>query len=258
MAGSGGKAVVYLIIGFFLGLGAIISGAKRYLLYQKIRNTPTSKVEAAAVGLAELSGTTRCDGDMRSPISGVRCGYWRIIAEYYRSGKHGGWRQFFKSDSGRVFFLEDETGRMRIDPEGADVDIPIDRRFEGYLSGKGMFGMPHQQIDPDVMKFVGSLDQAGQARFNSYSKSNVRVSEYYIADGDPLYVLGTVKPIEGGTSSIGYENVSVSKGSDVMYIRDTQENKFIGDLRNSVLWQVLGGAAVSGACLFLLLFIFNV
>ena len=136
---SASGCIVYLIVGFFGGLWYVYSGVNRYRLVQKINNTATSKVDAAAIGLVELCGKARCAGEMSSPVSNEKCAFWRVIGQYYRSGKHGGWRQIFRRDSSERFYLEDETGKMLIDPNGAQVEIPCDHTYQGYISGKGIF-----------------------------------------------------------------------------------------------------------------------
>ncbi|MGV8176976.1 MAG: hypothetical protein ACP5NX_04200, partial [Candidatus Bilamarchaeaceae archaeon] len=79
---------------FIIGLALLAAGANQYLLRQKIKNTPTSKVRSAALGLAELFGKARAFGDMRSPLEGKTCAYWYVVMEEYRqSRKHSGWQR---------------------------------------------------------------------------------------------------------------------------------------------------------------------
>lgn len=65
-------SIIY-IIGFFIGLILIVTGFWRYLVVQKLRNTPLSKVISASVGLVALSGKARLREPMLSPVSGVPC-----------------------------------------------------------------------------------------------------------------------------------------------------------------------------------------
>ena len=146
MASNIGGLCIYVFIGFFVGLGLIYSGVKRFQLVQKIKDTPTSKAESVAVGMVECSGKADCHDPTKSPISAVDCAYWRVVAEYYVSGKGGGWKPLYSVDSHKQFYLEDETGKILVDPVGADIDIPSDAVFEGYLTGQGVFGMEHTKI----------------------------------------------------------------------------------------------------------------
>lgn len=307
---SDGGGIAYLIAGFLGGLWFIYSGTRKYLLVQKIKNTPTSKADAAAVGLVELYGRAKCLDDKTraeyyskyskvmdaledykknpefkssaaqidelssmvkvgaggtgkeaflSPISKSRCAFWKIVAEYYRSGKHGGWRPIYTSCSYDPFFIEDETGRMLVDPKGSEVDIPRDNLFEGYISGKGIFGVGHQKMDTRVLDFISSLG-AGAKPFMEHQNENVRVFEYFIAEDDMVYALGTAEPREGVSSAIGSENLIVRKGKSekTMYISDSGERKILEKISGNMYWYIFGGFALSLFCgLALALFIAN-
>lgn len=252
---SSGNGFIVVIVLFFAGLLSIYDGMKKYLLAQKIRNAPTSSVEAAAVGLVELKGHAMCSEPMLSPVAKEKCAYWRVVGQYYQSGKHGGWKQIYKADSGTRFCLEDPTGRMLVDPAGAEIDIPHDHLYEGYISGKGVFGMQHTQMDQGAVDFVNGLDEKGKSAFMGHQHENVRVYEYYIAEGDDIYVLGNAEPIEGASSSVGYENLIVKKGQfdKTMYISDSGERKILEKFGSGAYWKIFIGLALSAVCLFIIL-----
>ena len=253
-----GNCCVYEVIGFFVGLFFIYSGAQQYLFLQKIKNTPTSKVEAVAIGLIELSGKALCQQDMASPITKNKCIYWKLQGEYYQSGKHGGWRNIYNDSSTNTFYLKDETGKILVDPNGAQVDIPSDNLFQGYYSGKGFFGMSHTQMDSRAVAFIDTLPPEKQRSFLNHRNENLKIIEYLIAEGDPLYVLGSAEPREGVASAVQSENLIVRKGKfdKTMFISDSGEQKLTQSVSGSVYWQIFGGLALSAICLFLLLLMF--
>src|SRR4030095_2389299 len=147
------------------GLYLIYTGAQRYLLYQKINNTPTSKARSAAIGLVELNGKAVCRDDMQSPVSKAKCVYWRLKGEYYQSGKHGGWKNLYSAKSSSKFLLEDDSGRMLIEPDGAEIDIPTDYISEGHLSAGGVLGMFKSRVlDKQVLDFL-ETDPAATSAF---------------------------------------------------------------------------------------------
>lgn len=250
-----GNLTGMFVVAFFVGLYYIYEGVRRYQLVQKINNTPTSSVQSAAVGLVELAGKARQKDGLNSPISKVPCAYWRLVFQYYKSGKHGGWREYLKMDSSASkFHLEDETGKMLIDPKGGKIELPHDNLFSGYPSGKGIFGMTHKKMPSEVLDFVSSLDESTKKRALSHQNEDVRVYEHYIADGDRLYVLGTAKPGDSRPGAKGAENLVLGKaGNEILYISDSAEKKISGDMGGKVKLYILGGLAVSAVCLFLLL-----
>jgi len=250
-----GGGLIYVFLGFFGGLYLIFDGTRKHLLVQKITNTPTSKVRSAAVGLVELHGAARCKGEMVSPVAKTKCGFWRIIAQFYKSGKHGGWRTFYKIDSTSPFYLEDNTGKILVDPKGAKVEIPQDHKYQGYISGKGLFGMKHKKIDEKVLKYIEEQEEKIRRKFDNYKNLNVRVFEYYVADGDEVYVLGDAEIKDDEKSDVGYKNLVVKKGKyeKVMYISDRAERKIVYSLESSVRNYIVGGLILSSICLMLLL-----
>jgi hypothetical protein len=253
MESNSGDILGILILGFLGGLWLIYSGMKTFLFVQKIKNTPTSKVGSAAVGMVELSGKARSRGNLKSPVSGVPCGYWKITAEYWHSSKNSGWRQFYQDHSSCPFFLEDETGRMLVDPAYAKVDIPEDAAFQGYISGRGFWGMKHEKIDARVLKFIRGLCKSDKAAFKVHEHNDVRVTESFIADGDEIYILGTALPREKAAKAVAHENLVLKKGSGVMYISDSAEMDITKTFDTGAMLNIAGGLAVSSLCLFLLL-----
>lgn len=245
MSDTSGRLLIYSTIGFFVGLGFIYNGMKRYLLVQKIRETPTSKIDATPVGLAEISGTANCHDPTKSPVSKVDCAYWRIMGEYYQPGKYGGWRNIYNADSRKQFYVEDDTGKMLVEPIGAEIDIPIDNTYSGRFGS----------IDDRAMEFIENLDQYGKQAFYSHSGYELRIHEHYIADGDPLFVLGSAEPIDGSSSAVNYENLILKKGDidNTMYVCDNGERAVIARLSSWMYWHIFGGLALSAVCLFIVL-----
>ena len=250
-------------LGFMIGIGLIYFGVTQYLLAQKINNTPTSKVQSAAVGLIELCGKAECRDPTVSPISKVKCVYWRIRGELNRDNSnyleqedvaYGRLRQMFYRDSSKPFYLEDETGRMLVDPKDGDVDIPCNKVYDGYLSpGKRLFGIvPLTPLPAEALDFINGLDPAGKAAFMAHPNVNLRILEYYIAEGDPLYVLGSAVPQDGAGSSVGHANLMVKKGRDnIMYVSKTGEKKLVNRITWVMYLAIFGGLALSAISLFM-------
>lgn len=304
---STGKLVCCSICGFFLGLGMIGTGVKNYQFAQRVKNTPTSKVAAAAVGLVELYGKAKClddktkaeldaklavnrakaeeyieklkegkeikeklkgvtalakagqesaaGGALLSPVTKARCVYWRVTGEYYQSGKHGGWRDICDHHSYSSFFLEDDTGKVLVDPVEAQVDIPYDKVYDGYMEGKGMFGVPHTQLDPQAVEYIKNLPESYRSRFMAHQHHDLRVHEYFIAERDEVYVMGNAEPREGVSSAVAHENLVVKKGAvdKLMYITDSSEKKVLDKFGGNTYWQIFGGLAISAVSLLILL-----
>lgn len=245
---------------FFLLAGAALAyaGGTQYLLVQKIANTPTSKVRSVAVGLAELFGKAKCAEEMLSPVSKAKCVFHRFTAEWYeppRGKRSGQWHTFINRRSSKRFYLEDDTGRMLIEPEGAEVHIPSDFSSTGHLSDKALFGLlPQKQLDKKILDYLEQNPEDKKA-FEARSGHRLRATEYFIAEGDPLYVLGTATPQEGVSGGAQHERLVMMKGKNekIMFISDSGEKNFSGNMKLSAIAFLLLGLSMSAASLIIIL-----
>ncbi|HAR41372.1 MAG TPA: hypothetical protein DCS07_01870 [Bdellovibrionales bacterium] len=168
---------VDLLIAALLGGPALIGwGMINYKKKQLIDNTPRSKVRSASMGMIELKGFAEPWKKIQAPVSGSECCWWRCkIEKHVRSGKSSRWQTIKQVDSVLPLYLVDETGRILVDPSGAEVDAISKTQpctgSEPYFTTMG------------VLKQTGflSLFDIG---------SRYRVTEERIPIQAPLYVLG--------------------------------------------------------------------
>jgi hypothetical protein len=138
------------LCGTAVGLLGITSvGSWQLRLARQVKNIPTAMARSAAVGLAEFRGTAR--------------GPKTIL--------------FFSSDDTAeatsqtvsTFTLEDETGTIRVDPQGAAIRSFWSLQF--------------------LQRLGGSVVLTKRVVQRTYGRKEVRE----LRDGDPVYVLGTVE-----------------------------------------------------------------
>lgn len=121
----------------FLGIGLI--GFGFVVLHRKraIADVPRSRLRSVAMGFAEVSGTARQRTPVMAPYSGIPCVTCRYLAEEEDSDRRGGWRTIEKGQSADWFTLEDDTGTIVVDPDGADLVLGRDyrtiERGDGWL-----------------------------------------------------------------------------------------------------------------------------
>ncbi len=253
------EQIYFALIVFLVGVAAIAIQFRNHLFIQKVKNTPTSKVSAVALGLVELSGTAEFSEQMVSPISKVPCVYWKINASYHTRGTHGTWKQFYTSESFSAFYLKDETGKILISPAGARIYLTADKEFRGTISGDILFSISSKtKLSNEAMGYINSLDEKRKNLFYKYGKGSLSIEEYYIANNDHLYIIGNAEQIEGASSSIGCENLVIKKGKSdkTMFISDKSEKLVLQS--HSSLWRVIIGAVCSIIGLIMILMIFNV
>jgi hypothetical protein len=167
---------------FVFGCSGVIAGLYLFfhgfeLLRSKrwIEDTPVTKVSAAAVGQVKVLGRAIGPYTLLSPLAGVNCYYYKAVAWDGRS------TQDDQTLEGRAtetlftpFFVEDETGRLMIDPRGARLDLPYE--YDEAVSGNSM--------SECTRRFL--------RRHGLSTSGDTTVSEYAIKPGDSILVFGTL------------------------------------------------------------------
>mgnify|MGYP001213528503 FL=1 len=107
-------------------------GGFHYLhLKRQVENTPTSKVRSVAMGMVEVKGKAIRQYALISPKTNIACAWYRLT-NYRREGNKNWVISSVKSSETVPFLLEDETGRIVVDPAGATVRAG--NKKEGFSS----------------------------------------------------------------------------------------------------------------------------
>jgi hypothetical protein len=152
-------AAAGIVIGlymFFRGFGLL----RRKLLIESI---PSSTVRSAALGLVEVSGTATGPYSVISPLSKTECYFYRAVLP-----RHGDCQETLCVP----FFLDDGTGKLLIDPRGAETDLQAS--FSEDVEWDSA---------PDYIRHF--LSRHGVA--------SGQVEEYCIRANDRLFVTGTLQ-----------------------------------------------------------------
>lgn len=151
------------------GLGALANVRKARL----IEDTPTSRIRSAHQGYVELLGVAEPadSGALTAPLSGDRCLWYQYRIERYQGGNKARWVTVEQDGSEQAFYLRDATGRSRVLPRGAEVSAALRRQWTGSTRD------PRQ---PPQRSLLGGL-----------VRPRYRYTELRIADGQPLYVMGS-------------------------------------------------------------------
>ena len=166
---------------------------KQFHRHRLIEDMPTSKIRSASQGYTELVGIARQDTHPRiAPLSSELCIWWRYTIErYQRSGKSSHWQIIEKKQSRSPFFLEDTTGRCRVQPDNGEITTAHKRVW--YGNSRRPVSSP--------LKGSGLLSRSiGMGRY--------RYTEHQIRDGDPLYVLGHFESDSAGRQSLHVEKLA--------------------------------------------------
>jgi hypothetical protein len=123
---ASGLAFVFGASGVIAGLYLFFRGFQLLQRKRWLEDTPVTKIAAAAMGQVKIVGQATGPYTLLSPLAQVDCYYYRAL----------GWNGVNAQDQrleARVtetlfapFFVEDETGRLMIDPRGAQLELPYE------------------------------------------------------------------------------------------------------------------------------------
>jgi hypothetical protein len=177
-----------------------------FLLLQQRRlilDTPFSKIRSAAMGMVEVSGLAAGPYTMTAPITARSCYFYRTQAwELKQRGKNKEWVQVAKECNHVPFFLDDNTGRVLVDPREAELDLYCDFQQEFCDS----FFAVKDPAPANVRDFL--------ARYGVETNNKIRVEEHCIKPKNALFILGTLaenKDIEVTSEPIATADANVAR-----------------------------------------------
>jgi hypothetical protein len=158
------------IAGMGMGISLFLRGFPFLKRKQLIQNTPTSTVRAASIGAVEVSGTVVGPYSLISPLSESDCFYYRAIARSSAGEDKKAREEILYAP----FFLDDGTGRVLVDPRGAETEL-------------------QPSVDDEYSPATGdAFTRHFLVRRGMSSEYPARLQEYCIRAGDHLFVLGTL------------------------------------------------------------------
>jgi len=253
-----GDALGALLAGFGFGLYLVYDGFTTWQDKRLVEDTPTERVRSAAAGRTEVQGTcTPVEGPTRAPFTGEDClvATWEI-EEYHSDDDGGHWETIDEGVVGVPFYLDDGTGRIRVEPDPAGT-YEIEDEFSTRLEVDGgdvepeavrTFLRAETAVDvPDRGGVVGSL--FGERR---------RYTEYAVPPGEHCYVLGGARPerVDGADRErlvLGRE-----EASDEFIFSTMHEEALVSHYERWAPLEMVGGICLSAVCLYLLFVWFGV
>jgi hypothetical protein len=244
---SPGGFIVWCAIGFAGGIYLFFRGF--FLLQRRhlILDTPFSKIRSAAMGMVEVSGLAVGPYTMIAPVTGRPCYYYRTVAwEWKREGKNNKWVKVAGECMHVPFFLDDNTGRVLVDPRGAELDLHRDFQenyntsffsrnetpaaVDSFLARHGVATGNQLKIEECCIKPKNALFILGTLGDNE----GIEVNDGVVSDPDALnqasaqrFSLSSALPIPRFSLSVGR---SLSFSSGASSYRDSSSNSFDNDL----------------------------
>lgn len=235
----------FLGLFFLLGLFMIYKGFDEYRVSRLVRDTATETVRSVAAGRTELSGTAIPAGTVfHRPFTDGECVYAHYtIREHDDSGSDDSdWRTVDTDTWVAPFYLEDDTGRIRVEPEVSAKFEISDENSTTITVGEG------QSPPPAIREF---LDEVASADVGDDKR---RYVQEVIPVEASVYVLGGAEQRDEETGA--NENrlvVRRDSGSDRFIVSDMSQDELASTLTYRAPLLILVGLALSTGCLYVFL-----
>jgi hypothetical protein len=178
---NGGGLILWCAVGVGAGLYLFYRGFQLLQRRRLIIDTPFSKLRSASMGMIEVSGLAVGPYTMPAPITARPCYYYRtLVWEWKRRGKNSQWVKVAGEAMHLPFFLDDNTGRVLVDPRQAELDLHCDFHQEFCDS----FFTTKDPVPGNVHGFL--------ARHGVDTGNKIKVEEYCIKPKNALFILGTL------------------------------------------------------------------
>jgi hypothetical protein len=149
----------YALLGFGAGLYIFYKGFRQFRNYLLIADTPEIPIRSVPMGFVQIYGKAQGEKTVPSPVSHTQCFAYKVVIERWKtdSDGHGGHWSHHRTDvDGVGFYLADTTGKVLIDAQGADFDLPRSARCEARPGASAATGVAATQ--EELLKYVSQAD----------------------------------------------------------------------------------------------------
>lgn len=161
------------------------------------------RIEEATPGPADVSGeVVTADDECTALFSDATCVlYGVVVEEKHQQGDGPLWQVSSGAQHGVPFYLSDETGKLLVDPDGIDFDLPE----------KNVLEVPNGVVPPDPIRVEGEklkqerpewVEPLDLNLLTCQTSRDTRFREYYLEPGEECHVYGTVMKREEGRNAL--------------------------------------------------------
>lgn len=196
-----------------VGLGWAASGLCAVRSWQAWRGArliaanPPAAIARLRPGLMEVKGVLHGEGTLVAPLSRRACLYHRLLVEQRRKNR---WEVVLDQKDAVGVWLDDGSGRVKVDPREAEVVISAPKRVS-----TGIFEVPSSEWT-DLLERLGTSPPVA-APF-------LRYREEVLENGDTLFAVGTASQGEDGWVIAG---TGQGGNDDVHVLSDWEEAEVI-------------------------------
>ena len=134
-----------------IGIILFIVGFLKYREYRVLADTPQIPIRSVSMGLSHVAGTTTGGQPLLSPLTQVPCYYFEVrVEKKVKKDDQETWEETHKERAEVPFYVQDDTGKILVNPERAEYNLP--QSFWGELRPPALisFGQAPKKVDSSL------------------------------------------------------------------------------------------------------------
>jgi len=214
----------FALFGIVAGGSYFLRGLRLWREKRGIQDLPLSKISGVAIGDVEVTGKVeKAEQLVKTPFSGRSCVYYSYEVEALGGN---GWNLVEKGRSHSIFYIDDGTGRILINPQGAT--------FEGTAT--------YQQEctrrtfrTPGIASWIAARER--RSPLASFTVSGLhRFTEYTVKPRQVLFAEGAVSLTRHVVAGIEREELILGKRNSGDFVLSAHsEDQLLSELS----WKIL-------------------
>jgi hypothetical protein len=214
-ASSGHVPPIFPVVMVLMGVLLFFLGFRKYREYRVLADTPQIPIRSVSMGLSHVAGTSTGGQPLISPLTQVPCYYYEVQVEReVKKDNKTTWERAGTERAEVPFYLEDETGKVLVNPQMAEYNLP--RAFWGELRPPALLSIGHapRKVDPSLgvpppteehlRAYLNGQFSQGRAALQGSNIPGARMMDKGLAIAEKMQMLGV---------SIGAGGISMDFGN---------------------------------------------
>jgi hypothetical protein len=137
-------SLVFGAVGLLLFYGAF----QNYRRFRLLEDTPVMPIRSLPMGFVRIHGKPVADERVISPLTHVPCLYYVVTVDHWvadKSSETGQWPVGLRQVGQVRFHLQDQTGKVLINPDQALMDLNVT-----FLAETGPRASPNRTVEPSL------------------------------------------------------------------------------------------------------------
>ena len=258
------KLTEFSAIGLFTGIVLFLNGLRIFRKYHAFARTREAPIRSISRGLVGIRGKAKPVGNVleNSPVSHTLCLFYRVdIENEVLRNSTRRWSPYKTTVGGILFYLDDGTGKVLVNPFAAECDLLSNCTREVPQSTSSP-AAPGPISNAELIAYAKSAQAGGVAGGDALenipvvglSTGRYRFSEYCILPEREYHVVGTCAENPQPKDSDDRNMIVRGQKNPLFRISWRTKTDEADDLRSNALYHILGGAGLAVICSLILSF----